>query len=476
MKKLLTLFLAIVTVISSVAFVSCSDKEESKMLSIVANGESKYAIYRGEKAANGEKEGGAELRSLINDVTGVRLQYTTDDEYGKIEGALEILVGDTNRDESKIPLEGLGENQFRMMVIGDKIVINASNKDCLTAAAQKFVEEYADENGVSVPANLDRTWQCKEGYTYREVSNPIYEPSGADPYVIEHEGVYYHCWAGGGGVKVSKAESIDKVTRDTGSLVWKAPGGTMYSKDIWAPELHYIQGNWYIYVAADDGENANHRMYVLKGTTQDPTDKFEFVGKITDPTDMWAIDGTVLQYKDELYFIWSGWPNANAGNHQNLYIAHMSDPCTIDSERILISSPQYDWEKPLCEGPIPLIYNDQVFILYSGAGSWTADYCIAYLKLTGNDPMKTKNWEKSKSPILSQRPGAKGPGHCSVAPAEDGTPWVIFHANLKEAGWDGRSIWAQPIEFDKNGNPKIMKVESKVELPEAAWFADVEIE
>ena len=473
MKKLLTIILAFASVVSSMAFVSCSDKVEQ--VDLVKDGESAYAIYRADKATDGEKDGGAALRTLINEKTGVRLDYTTDDKFGKIEGKLEIVVGNTNRDASKIAAEGLGENQFRFLMVGDTLAIAASNPDCYEAAAQTFANEYVTESGVSVPADLDRTWQCKPGFNTREVSNPIYNNGGADPYVILHEGIYYHCWAGGGGVKVSANKSLDTVTRDSGSLVWKPEGGKMWSSNIWAPELHYLNGEWYIYVAADDGENANHRMYVLKGTSQDPTKPFTFVGKITDETDLWAIDGTVLQHEGEMYFIWSGWPQPDSGNHQNLYIAHMSDPCTIDSERVLIAAPEQAWEKPLCEGPIAYSQNGEVFIFYSGNGSWTENYCIGYLRLTGSDPMKTKNWRKYPSAILTKSNVAMGPGHCSIALAPDGTPWMMYHANLEEKGWNGRSIWIQPIKFDDEGLPKIMKIEKKVNYPVSAWFVDKEI-
>ena len=476
MKKLLTLFLAFVTVISSVYIVSCNDKkEEVKSIALVADQSTLYAIYRPEKATDGEKNGAAALRGFIEEKTGVRMDYTTDDEFGKIEGKLEILVGNTNRDASKIAAEGLGENQFRFLMVGDTLAIAASNPDCYEAAAQTFANEYVTESGISVPENLDRTWQCAPGFTTREAVNPIYGKSGADPYVICRDGIYYHCWSSGGGVSVSASSSLDTVSRDTGKVVWKAPSNTMWSKSIWAPELHYLNGEWYIYVAACDGEDANHRMYVLKGKSQDPLKGFEFVGQITDPSNKWAIDGTVLEYNNEMYFIWSGWQGDNDSGKQKLYIAHMSDPCTIDSERVLIASPELSWEKPLLEGPIAYCHNGQVYLLYSGNGSWTANYCIGYLKLVGSDPMKAKNWEKFSSPILSQSPTAMGPGHCSVTVAPDGRPWLVYHANLEEAGWSNRSIWIQPLRLNDDGSPQIMRIQKTVNYPVSTWYAEREI-
>ena len=195
-------------------------------------------------------------------------------------------------------------------------------------------------------------------------------------------------------------------------------------------------------------------MYVLKGTSQDPTDPFEFVGKITDSTDRWAIDGTVMTYKSELYFIWSGWEGYENVS-QNLYIAHMSDPCTIDSERVLISAPEYDWEKigtPFVnEGPVALTNDetDTAIIVYSASGSWTDDYCLAALTLTGDDPMNASHWTKSAEPLMTKNTGAYGPGHCSFVEGYDGELYMTYHANLVSgSSWGGRSCRIQKVEWD----------------------------
>ena len=63
-----------------------------------------------------------------------------------------------------------------------------------------------------------------------------------------------------------------------------------------APELHQINGEFYIYAAMDNGNNNNHRMYVWQGTsTTDPTQPFNLVGQIGTSDNNWAIDGTVLK-------------------------------------------------------------------------------------------------------------------------------------------------------------------------------------
>lgn len=304
--------------------------------------------------------------------------------------------------------------------------------------------------------------------SYITVQNPIHD-GGGDPWVVKHEGVYYYCYSTGRGVSVAKADSLSTL-KNKGTTVYTAPSGTMYSEEYWAPELHYINGERYIYVAADDGNNENHRMYVLKGTSQNPRDRFEMVGQITDPTNKWAIDGTVLQLNGELYFIWSGW-EGNVNVAQHLYIAHMSDPCTIDSERVMISTPRYTWEKngnPLInEGPTVLQHEGKTFLVYSASGSWTDFYCLGMLTLTGDDPLDPDHWGKDNRPVFQRRVGvAYGPGHCSFTTAADGSVWMVYHANLVSGtGWNGRSVWIAPVTFDEDGEPHFGRPEPEVLFP-----------
>ena len=315
-----------------------------------------------------------------------------------------------------------------------------------------------------IPTEEETTVQ----FTYQTVQNPIHD-GGGDPWVVEHEGAYYYCYSSGNGVSVAKVSSIAKL-RQNGRRVYTAPTDTMYSKEYWAPELHYIDGAWYIYVAADNGNNETHRMYVLKGTSQDPTEPFEMVGQITDPSNKWAIDGTVMQLDGELYFIWSGW-EGDINVAQNIYIAHMSDPFTVDSERVCLSVPEYSWEmngQPyINEGPAVLQHDGKTFLVYSASGSWTDYYCLGMLTLTGDDPMDVHAWEKSTKPVFRNRPHVcYGPGHNSFCTAPDGSVWMIYHANLVAGtGWSGRSVWIAPVIFEEDGTPEFGNPQSEVLFP-----------
>ena len=292
-----------------------------------------------------------------------------------------------------------------------------------------------------LPAGTAKPCGEKEG---TEVTMPL--GGGCDPWFYEHEGVYYHCYPLHKGMGVKSSDSLADLFYAEGRRVYEAPDGEAYSYDYWAPEMHFIDGRWYIYVAADDGKNENHRMYVFSCDT--PDGDYVLEGKITDCTDRWAIDGTVLQYKGELWFIWSGWESDEDGR-QNLYIAHMDSPTHIDGERVLISRPFHIWEKrgmAINEGPAILEHDGQVFLVYSASGSWTDDYCLGMLTLVG-DPGKRTGWVKCPVPVMTKADTAYGPGHCSFVKS-GGVDYVVYHANIVSGtGWDDRSIRLQRVSY-----------------------------
>ena len=303
-------------------------------------------------------------------------------------------------------------------------------------------------------------------YIYNEVNmtetfrNPITE-SGADPFVVRFEDGYYYVYSADGGVFVSRADNIHHLRQD-GKCIFRPEEGKPYSRELWAPEIHFIDGDWYCYVAADDGVNANHHMYVLKSTDGRPDGVYAMVGMLDDGSGCWAIDGTVMPCGGKLYFVWSGW-ESRENTHQNLYIAPMKSPTELAGARVLISRPEYDWEKrgsgptksgkclpTVNEGPQILEKDGTVHVIYSAAGSWCRHYCLGMLTLRGGDPLNPADWVKCKEPVFVESEGTHGPGHCSFVKAKDGkTDFIIYHARRDaKGGWVGRGMRAQPVTWD----------------------------
>lgn len=287
-------------------------------------------------------------------------------------------------------------------------------------------------------------------------SNPIIPAASADPWVISHQGAYYYCESRDqNSIWIRKANCFTDLGYDAGVQVWHAPSLGANSNAIWAPELHRINEKWYIYYAADDGLNENHRMWVLESVTDDPMGAYCCMGQME--TGGWAIDLTVLNHHGDLYAIWSGWPGSENGV-QNLYIAPMSNPWTISGERVLLATPEHAWEKVemnINEGPQVLQRHGKTFIIYSASGSWTADYCLGMLEFKGGNVLDPQRWQKLEEPVFSKNEKVWGLGHCSFTQSPDGTEdWIVYHAkSRKKAGWMDRHVLTQRFTWTEAGYP-----------------------
>ncbi|MBQ9128334.1 MAG: family 43 glycosylhydrolase [Thermoguttaceae bacterium] len=115
-------------------------------------------------------------------------------------------------------------------------------------------------------------------------SKPIYVRKGADPWILEFRGKYI--WSQSNNptrqIVLSIGDTPDKPGRPR--PVWTAPEKGPYSRELWAPEIHFIDGRFYIYFAADDGDNKNHLTYVLVSENDDPFRNTASKGRFTPAT------------------------------------------------------------------------------------------------------------------------------------------------------------------------------------------------
>lgn len=304
-------------------------------------------------------------------------------------------------------------------------------------------------------------------------TNPLLE-MGPDPWMIYKDGYYYYTHTLQDRIEIRKTKNPVDLKNAPRKVVWEAPAGTMYSAEIWAPEIHYLDGEWYIYFAGDDGVNENHRMYVLACDSQDPmTGNWSVKGRLfNEGSDYWAIDGSILEHKGKRYFIWSGW-ETSTNIKQDIYISEMENPWTLRGDRVRLSSPTAAWElnglSPdstynsgdifVNEGPQVLENNGNVFIIFSANGCWTDYYSLGVLRLReGGDVMRMDSWQKSDSAFFqtSIENRVFAPGHNSFFKSPDGKEdWILYHANPEPGqGCDiHRSPRAQKVEWLENGYP-----------------------
>jgi GH43 family beta-xylosidase len=254
-----------------------------------------------------------------------------------------------------------------------------------------------------------------------------------------------------GGLWVWKSRTLTGIDRGEKVKVWTSLASGPQCRQIWAPELHFLHGKWYLYYTASDGVDRNHRHYVLESVTGDPLGEYLDRGRVDPDFDAYAIDGSVLQAPDgALYFLYTT---------GSLRIAPMSDPCRVCGSGVVIAEPDLAWEYGWLEGPQALVRNGRVFIVYSAGHSARVDYRLGLLTHTGGSFLEPGSWKKCPEPVFEPCSGPDGcvytTGHCSFTTSPDGAEdWLIYHAkDTAEYGFAGRTARAQPFTWNGDGIP-----------------------
>ncbi|MEM7312221.1 MAG: sulfatase-like hydrolase/transferase [Planctomycetota bacterium] len=317
----------------------------------------------------------------------------------------------------------------------------------------------------------DPTWvdQSRSGSLKpNEFVNPIGE--GADPWVVRDPNADRYLWCmsdGNRAIAIHVSDSVTSMGRK--QIVWRAPEQGPVSREVWAPELHYLDDRWYIYFAASNGKNENHLAYVLESQTADPLSAYELHGPFAtgDGTDglspnVWAIDMTVLNHNGKRYAVWSGWDKPGS-DQQYLYIAPMQSPTKLAGPRVRIcNNDDHLWERVepnvtkrgLNEAPQVFQSNGQTSIVYSCGASWLPTYKLGLLTLVGDDPLQPSSWKKQAQPVFTGTQTTYGVGHsCFVKSLDEKQWWHVFHAKRdRQPGWR-LAVFVQPMQVAKNGLP-----------------------
>ncbi|MCA9261518.1 MAG: glycoside hydrolase family 43 protein [Planctomycetales bacterium] len=329
----------------------------------------------------------------------------------------------------------------RLLVVGWNLVVTPS------LAADEAVDE---QTNVSEAESLASELQF---------INPLY--AGQDPYLTRFAGDYVQAVSERigrrGALVVYRSPSL--LDQGTARVVYTAPATGRFSRELWAPEIHRLGGKWFIYACADDGDNANHRLIVLQGSSDDPQGEFHFAKELATPG--WAIDATVFEHPDgRLFCLWSGWPDGFAPDStQHLFISAMRSPTELSGQAVDISGTMYEWEKVerpagLNEGPQALLRDGKLLVVYSASGSWTADYCLGLLECDLNRLLDARAWHKLPRPLFSRSADVYGPGHCCfVKSPDDSQDWIVYHSSVDREGSWRRCVSAKPFTWDAAGRP-----------------------
>ena len=288
----------------------------------------------------------------------------------------------------------------------------------------------------------------------------------ADPYVYRHtDGNYYFTASVPeyDRIVLRRSKNLAGLKDAEEVTVWEKHKEGIMSEHIWAPELHYLNGRWYIYYAGGDIDDVwAIRPYILECADQDPmTGNWVEKGKMTRAEEdefsfeAFSLDGTVFENRGKHYYIWA--EKVGVGKQiSNLYIAEMENPCKLKTVQVLLTTPDYDWERIgfwVNEGPAVIHHDGKIYMTYSASETGAA-YCLGMLSISEDaDPLDPAMWKKERYPVLetNAEKGIYGPGHNSFTEDEQGNPIMVYHARTEE------KIEGNPL-YNPNRHAMLMKL------------------
>ncbi|MBM0206797.1 glycoside hydrolase family 43 protein [Micromonospora sp. STR1s_5] len=283
--------------------------------------------------------------------------------------------------------------------------------------------------------------------------------SGPDPSLLYHRGDYYLATTQGDRISVWKSITLDGLPKAPETVVWRDSVQNR-NKQVWAPALHRFQrpegARWYIYYTASDGNDAQHRMYVIESAGDNPLGPYHFKARLADFGE-YAIDGEPFVHNGRMYFAWSG-PGRGMSGPAQIYLSAMSDPWTTIGNRVAL--PASGGCVEVREGAAFVSRNGRTFMVYSTCDTGKPDYQL-WMKslLDGADPMNAANWAQHSGPVFTRddAAGVFGPGHNSFFRSPDGTEdWIAYHAKTASGyTYDGRTTRAQRIGWNPDGTPAL---------------------
>jgi GH43 family beta-xylosidase len=284
----------------------------------------------------------------------------------------------------------------------------------------------------------------------------------ADPFITPRvNGMYYFTGSvpSYDRIVLRGSATLAGLTDAAETTIWTRPASGTMAGHIWAPELHRIDGKWYIYFAAGDSDDVFRvRIYVLESALADPRDPagWSLKGKIALEWDSFALDATTFAHRGKRYLVWAQSEPEIAVN-SSLYIAEMADPWTLKSKPTRITTPTKSWEIQgyrVNEGAAVLIRNGRVFLTFS-ASATDARYCMGLLTADADANLLDRaSWVKTDDPIFVSNDETQrwGPGHNSFTVAEDGkTDVLVYHAR------DYKQITGDPL-YDPNRHARVQKL------------------
>lgn len=309
---------------------------------------------------------------------------------------------------------------------------------------------------------------CAEEKT-SQWTNPILWQR-ADPHVTLHTDGWYYFTATVpeyDRIELRRSQTIDGLSTAEAKVIWRKHASGPMSHHIWAPEIHFIDGKWYIYFAAGRAEAIwDIRQYVLQCDAANPLEgDWIEKGKIKMNWESFTLDATTFKHRGTRFLSWAQSVPEERGTR--IFIAEMDTPWSITGAQVAITKPDLPWERighNVNEAPAFIHRNGRLFMTYS-ASATDANYCLGMLTADENaNLLDPKSWQKSPQPVMkSHRETSQfGPGHNCFTTSPDGkTDILVYHTrNYEHLAGDplnnpDRATRAQVLHWNDDGTPNL---------------------
>ncbi|MCF0197281.1 MAG: family 43 glycosylhydrolase, partial [Bacteroidaceae bacterium] len=295
-------------------------------------------------------------------------------------------------------------------------------------------------------------------------TNPVYGSDFPDPTVVRHQDGMFYTYATGG--KLLRSKNMVQWTKLDNAIsrpTWNdsiKPDGTKDSYSIWACDVSYMDGKYYMqYASALWGNGYRTGVGVAVGDT--PT-KFTDKGKLFRSTEIgvWnSIDPCYYQEKDKRYIIW--------GSFNDICIAELNEDGLsvknfkpIDNPNEKSKMKRFSGATKIAGGAFegPMIYKrGKYYYLFCSVGTCCEGENSTYRTVVGRStnikgPYVNKQGGDMRNDnyttIIKGNDRFKGPGHNSeIVTDDEGQDWLLYHSYDKNNNFNGRLLLIDKINW-----------------------------
>ncbi|HYZ04099.1 MAG TPA: glycoside hydrolase family 43 protein [Rubrobacter sp.] len=300
----------------------------------------------------------------------------------------------------------------------------------------------------------------------RTYTNPVHGGYLGDPFVLKHNGEYYAYGT------VPLREPAVPVLHSRDLVNWRQLGHALTLpgdafKALWAPEVAYDNGTFYMYYSAGGEEGEGHQLRVALASH--PAGPFEDSNRVLTPDDPFTIDAHPFRDDDGRWYLYYCRdflePDGEGRVGTGIVVDRLVGMTRLAGERRTVVRPHADWQLYerqrewygrvwdwyTVEGAFVRKHDGRYYCLYSG-GAWREpNYGVSYV--LADHPMGpfAPEADAEGSGILRTSPGrVVGPGHASVVLAPDNVhEYLVYHA--WDPGHTSRQMRIDPLNWGEGG-------------------------